>query len=179
MQAFRYELEHIKRAKQFELEEKLQDYRARLAEEQRKSLEKVTAEYQQVLSKYSSVKEQECQSFLWEAERKSKEEYLRSLKALEQKFAAEEEMALLAGTKGGDFGERERVEGAERLLGELEWEENELKRQLEGVRLEISNLRSQSSSVGGRLNDNQMRLYNLIQDKIKARSCNWREERQG
>ena len=41
MKAFKYELEHLKKAKQFELDEKLQEYRARLAEQQRIAIEKV------------------------------------------------------------------------------------------------------------------------------------------
>jgi hypothetical protein len=115
-------------------------------------------------------KEQEYQAYIWEAERKSKEEYLRSLKAVEQQFAAEEEMALLQGSTRAGYGEKERVEGAERALNELEWNERELRRELEGVRLEIENLRSQGGSVAGKLNDSQMKLYNLIQDKIKSKA---------
>lgn len=54
-------------------------------------------------------------------------------------------------------------------LEQLGWEEKEQRRELENVKLEIENLRSQNSSLAGKLNSNQMKLYQLIQDKIKSK----------
>jgi hypothetical protein len=55
------------------------------------------------------------------------------------------------------------------MLDNLGWEEKEQRRELENIKLEIDNLRSQHLSIGGKLNENQMKLYQLIQDKIKSK----------
>lgn len=63
--------------------------------------------------------------------------------------------------------EREALVRLNSELEQLGWEEKEQRRELESVKLEIENLRSQNSSLAGKLNSNQMKLYQLIQDKIK------------
>lgn len=131
---------------------------------------RLQAECEQTLQKYRSLKEQEQQSYLWEAERRAKEEYLRSLRTLEKQFTAEEEIALLQQPGQGDGVEGEAGERMQAMLDNLGWEEQQGRRELEAVRLEIENLRSQNQAVGSKLSDNQMKLYQLIQDKIKQKS---------
>ena len=55
------------------------------------------------------------------------------------------------------------------LLENASWEEKEARRELESIKLEIENMRSQNSAISGKLNENQLKLYQLIQDKIKSR----------
>ena len=170
LQAFRCELQHLKKAKQFENEEKLQEFRFQLEEEHKRAIAQLLQEYSNVFEKYRCLKHQEYESYLWEAERKSKEEYLRSLKALEKKFSTEEEIAVIQNAEeGGGVLERESLAQMGSALEQLGWEEKEQRRELEGVKLEIENLRSQNTSLAGKLNANQMKLYQLIQDKIKSK----------
>lgn len=65
--------------------------------------------------------------------------------------------------------EREALAKMSSELEQLGWEEKEQRRELESVKLEIDNLRSQNTSLAGKLNSNQMKLYQLIQDKIKSK----------
>lgn len=123
LQAFRYELEHFKKAKQFENEEKIQEFRIKLQEEHKKAIHELIKEYDIIYEKYRNLKNQEYESYLWEAERKSKEEYLRSLKALEKKFSTEEEIAIIQNSESSNSGfEGEAMSKMNTMLESLSWE---------------------------------------------------------
>ena len=65
--------------------------------------------------------------------------------------------------------EKESISKLNTLIENSSWEEKEARRELETVRLEIDNLRSQNVAVSGKLNETQQKLYQLIQDKIKSK----------
>ena len=65
--------------------------------------------------------------------------------------------------------ENESLNKLNSMVESASWEEKEARRELENIRLEIDNLRSKNTAISGKLNDNQMKLYQLIQDKIKKK----------
>ena len=62
------------------------------------------------------------------------------------------------------------MENLNRIYGQLEYEENRLKVDRENIKLEIENLRSQKMTNNplSNMNEQQIKLYQLIQDKIRT-----------
>lgn len=58
LQAFRYELQHLKKARKFENEEKLQEFRCQLEEEHRRAIAQLLREYSTIFEKYRNLKNQ-------------------------------------------------------------------------------------------------------------------------
>lgn len=57
----------MKKAKEYELEEKIEELKSELQEKHKRALAEVTQEYNHIAEKYKNLKTKEYESYIWEA----------------------------------------------------------------------------------------------------------------